>query len=158
MKTAARNSKHGRSTCFRKRNVFRLPLNESRECFCWIRRGRSFHVDRPKTKKARKPKVESGARNLEAKSIRSRAESMGGCVKLKIVTEIRQSNHCDTFIAESVYSVHSLSDWEPLEKLKQKCDMWSDLHFFSMCWAAQFCMRQRLWTEEADKPERRELQ
>ena len=74
MKTAARNRKHGRSTCFRKRNVFRLPLNESRECFCWIRRGRSFHVDRPKTKKARKPKVESGARNLEAKSIRSRAE------------------------------------------------------------------------------------
>ena len=50
-----------------------------------------------------KPKVESGARNLEAESIRSRAESMGGCVKLKIVTEIRQSNACDTFIAESVF-------------------------------------------------------
>ena len=61
-------------------------------------------------------------KNLEAESIRSRAESMGGCVKLKIVTEIRQSNACDTFIAESVYFVHSLLDWEPLEKLKQKCD------------------------------------
>ena len=31
---------------------------------------------------------ESGARNLEAESIRSRAGSMGGCVKLKTVTEI----------------------------------------------------------------------
>ena len=122
MKTAARNRKHGRSTRFGKRNVFRLPLNESGECFCWIGKGRSFHVDQPKTKKVCKPKVESGARNLEAESIRSRAESMGGCVKLKIVTEIRQSNACDTFIAESVYFVHSLLDWEPLEKLKQKCD------------------------------------
>ena len=33
---------------------------------------------------------ESGARNLEAESIRSRAKSTGGCVKLKIVTEIRE--------------------------------------------------------------------
>ena len=31
---------------------------------------------------------ESGVINLEAESIRSRAESMGGCVKLKTVTEI----------------------------------------------------------------------
>ena len=29
--------------------------------------------------------------NKEAESIRSRAESMGGCVKLKTVTEIRRS-------------------------------------------------------------------
>ena len=28
---------------------------------------------------------------------------MGGCVKLKTVTEIRQSSDCDTFIAEGVY-------------------------------------------------------
>ena len=32
---------------------------------------------------------ESGARNLEAESIRSIAENTGGCVKLKTVTEIR---------------------------------------------------------------------
>ena len=40
---------------------------------------------------------ESGARNLKAESIRSGAESTGGCVKLKTVTEIRrvwQSHAC----------------------------------------------------------------
>ena len=41
---------------------------------------------------------ESGARNLEAESTRSGAESTGGCVKLKTVTEIRQSSARDTFI------------------------------------------------------------
>ena len=34
---------------------------------------------------------ESGVGNLEAESIGSRAESTGGCVKLKTVTEIRES-------------------------------------------------------------------
>ena len=34
---------------------------------------------------------ESGAKNLEAESIRSRVESMRGCVKLKAVTEVRCS-------------------------------------------------------------------
>ena len=48
---------------------------------------------------------ESGARNLEAESIRSRAETTGGCVKLKTVTEIRRSSARDTFTAESVYLV-----------------------------------------------------
>ena len=48
---------------------------------------------------------ESGARNLEAESIRSGAESTGGCVKLKTVTEIRWNSAHDTFIAESVYLV-----------------------------------------------------
>ena len=37
--------------------------------------------------------------------------------------------------------------------------MWSVLRFvvvvFSMRRAAQFCMRRRFWTEEADRPERR---
>ena len=33
---------------------------------------------------------ESGARNLEVDSIRSRSESTGGCVKLKTVTKIRE--------------------------------------------------------------------
>ena len=46
---------------------------------------------------------ESGTRNQEAESIRSRAESTGGCVKLKTVTEIRRcSAACDTVIAENV--------------------------------------------------------
>ena len=43
--------------------------------------------------------------NLEAESIRSRAESTRRCVKLKTATEIRRSSAADTFIAESVYPV-----------------------------------------------------
>ena len=45
--------------------------------------------------------------NLEAERIRSRVESMGlgGYVKLKIVTEIRQSSVGATFIAASVYDL-----------------------------------------------------
>ena len=58
--------------------------------------------------------------NLEAECIRSRAESTGGCVKLKTVTEIRRSSTRDTFIEESVYLVqNSLLGWKPVEKLKQ---------------------------------------
>ena len=108
-----------------KRNVFKLHLNKSREGFCRRVRGRSFHVDGPKTEKARKPTVEtgkSGAWNLEAESIRSGTESTGGCVKLKAVTEIRRSSARNTFIAESVYLVlNSLLDWMPVDKLKQRC-------------------------------------
>ena len=47
----------------------------------------------------------SGARYLQGESIRSRAESTEGCVKLKTVTEVRRSIACDTIIAESVYFV-----------------------------------------------------
>ena len=66
---------------FGKRNVFRLDLNESRKGFCRRGRGRSFHVDGPRTQKARGTNSgESGARNLEIKSIRSRVESTGECV------------------------------------------------------------------------------
>ena len=96
-------------------------MNESREGFCRRGRGRSFHVDGPKTEKAREPTVESlvSARNLEAGSIRSGAESTGGCVKLKKVTKIRRSSSHNAFIAESVYRVPNvLLDWEPVEKLK----------------------------------------
>ena len=65
-----------------KRNIFRLDLNESREGFC--RRGRGNR------KGAGTNSGESGARNLEAESISSSAESTGGGrVKLKTVTEIR---------------------------------------------------------------------
>ena len=49
---------------------------------------------------------------------------MGGRVKLKTVTEIRRSSARDTFIAEIVYLVlNSLLDWEPVEKLKERCDV-----------------------------------
>ena len=128
MKTAARNRKHGRSTRFGKRNVFRLPLNESWECFCWIGKGRSFHVDQPKTKKVCKPKVESGARNLEAESIRSRAESTGGCVKLKTVTEIRRRWTRDT-CRECFILYWILFGKLKLGKLKQKIDVVSFTFF-----------------------------
>ena len=51
--------------CFGKRNGFRLDLNESREGFCRRGRGRSFHVDGPKTEKAEGTNSgESGARNV----------------------------------------------------------------------------------------------
>ena len=61
-------------------------------------------------------------RNLEAESIRSRMESTGK--KLKTITEIRRNNAHDTFMAENVYLVlNSLLDWEPGEKLKQRCDV-----------------------------------
>ena len=83
-----------------------LHLNESREGFCRRGRGRSFHIDGLNTEKARGTNSrESGAKNLEAESIRSQTESMGGCVKLKTATEIRWSSTCDMFIAESVYLV-----------------------------------------------------
>ena len=49
---------------FGKRKVFRLDLNESREGFCRRGRGRSFHIDGPKTENEQEPTV--GARNLEA--------------------------------------------------------------------------------------------
>ena len=78
-------------------------MNESRQGFCLRGRGRSyiFHVDGPKTEKAREliVEIESGARNLEAESMRSRAESTGGCVKLRTVTEIRRSSARDIFTA-----------------------------------------------------------
>ena len=82
-------------------------MNESLEGFYWRGRGRSFHVDGLKTEKGQEPavEIESGARNLVAESIRSRAESTGGCVKLKTVTEIRRSSARDMFIAECLYLV-----------------------------------------------------
>ena len=110
---------------FGKRNVFRLDFNESREGFCQKGRGRSFHVDGLKTEKAWGTNSgESGVKNLEAESIGSRAESAGRCVKLKIVTEIRQSSAHDSLIAESVYLIlNSLLAWKPVDKLKQRCDV-----------------------------------
>ena len=42
------------------RNVFRLDLNEFRDGFCRRGRGRSFHVDGPKTAGAGTNRGESG--------------------------------------------------------------------------------------------------
>ena len=44
------------------------------------------------------------SRNLEAESIRSRAEITGGCVELKTVTEIRQSSAHHTFFIRECLS------------------------------------------------------
>ena len=86
--TSARNRKHGRSTSFGKRNVFRLDLNECKESFCRRGRGRSFCADGLKTEKAREPTVESLVRGiLAAESIRSRAESMGGEYRKRVQEE-----------------------------------------------------------------------
>ena len=41
-----------------------LDLNESREGFCRRGRGRSFHIDGPKTEKAQEPTVESLVRGI----------------------------------------------------------------------------------------------
>ena len=79
---------------------------------------RSFDVDEPKTKGAGTSSGESGARTLEAESIRSGAESTGGRVKLKTVTEIRRSSARDAFIAESVYLVLKDTYDEPEHVLK----------------------------------------
>ena len=83
---------------FGKRNIFRLDLNEFKEGFSRRGRERSFHADGPKQKRQWSNSGESGARNLDAESIRSGAESTGGCVKLKTVTEIKRSSARDTFI------------------------------------------------------------
>ena len=87
-------------------------------------KGHSMLMDR-RQKRRGTISGESGVSNLvEAQSIRNRAESTGGCAKLKTVTDIRRSSSRDTFIAESVYLVqNSLLDWEPVEILKQKTDV-----------------------------------
>ena len=61
--------------------------------------GHSMEMDRKQKRRGNQPTKdrESGARNLEAESIRSRADSTGGCVKLKTVTDIRRSSARDTF-------------------------------------------------------------
>ena len=62
----------------------------------------------------------SGTRNLEAESIRSRAER-GWCLNLKLklntATEGRWSNVHDTLIGE-YFILHSWWDWEPVKRLK----------------------------------------
>ena len=63
--------------------------------------GHSMLMDQKQKKKksAGTNSGESGARNLEAGSIGSRAESTGGCVKLKTVTEIRLKGNDETYLS-----------------------------------------------------------
>ena len=78
MKTASPNRKAWQVYSFEKINVFRLHLNDSREGFSQRGGGNSFHVDGPETEEEEKAETnseESGARNLEAESIRSRIDS-----------------------------------------------------------------------------------
>ena len=85
----------------------RFDFKESREGFRRKGRGRPFHAEGlgPKTENVRTNSGKSETRNLKAENIRRRAESMGGCVKLKTVTEIRRSSAPNAFIAKSVYLV-----------------------------------------------------
>ena len=69
-----------------KRSVLRLDLRESREFFS-ERKGKVIPRGGTKDRKGAGTNDEkSGVRNMEAESTGSRAESTGGCVKLK--TEI----------------------------------------------------------------------
>ena len=86
--------------------------------------GHSIQTDRRRKGEGTNSGIKSGTTNLEAESLRSKADSTGGCVNLKTVTEIRRSSVRDTVIAESVYLVlNSLWDWQPAERLKQESDM-----------------------------------
>ena len=113
MNEDVRNRKHGRSTILGKEMFFwfkfkwvqrRFPLEMKGKVIpCWwTENGKCAGTN----------SGESGERNLETEIIRSGAESTGGCVKLKTVTEIRRSSARDTVIAERVYLVlNSLLDW-----------------------------------------------
>ena len=98
--------------------MFLSHLNESREGFCRRGRGRSFHVDGSETEKVREPIVENLVLGI-CMDIRSRAETTGGCVKLKTITAIRWSSARDTFIAEGVYLV--LEDVSQVKKILIIC-------------------------------------
>ena len=99
MKTAARNRKHG-GPYFGERKCFDVTLERVQKGFLSERKGKVILCKWTENRKgAGTNSGESGARNLEAESIRSRAESTGGCVKLKTVTEIVWSSAHDTFPA-----------------------------------------------------------
>ena len=95
-KTAAWNGKHGRCIVLEKEKFWgltwmspeRVPVREE---------GEGHSTQRGQDRKGTGTNSEmSGARNLEAESIRSKAESAGGCVKVKTVTEIRQGSAHNT--------------------------------------------------------------
>ena len=88
-------------------------------------RGRSFHTDGPKTGNARVPTVESLVRGIW----RLRAsEAQGVCLVQ-----------------------NSVLDWQPVEKLKQRCGV---VRFTFFQYEASNTVR-RLWTEEAGRPDQK---
>ena len=119
-------------------NVFRFHLNESREGFCWKGReggGHSMLMDR-KQKRHGNQKWSLVWSIWRLRVIRSRAESPGGCVKLKTVTDMTEQ--CPWYSYSSVLQLsctNSLLDWEPVEKLKPRGVMWSASRFFQ--WGEQ---------------------
>ena len=114
MKTAARNRKHG-GPYFGERKCFDVTLERVQKWCLSERKGKVILCKWTENRKgAGTNSGESGARNLEAESMRSSAESTGGCVKFNILTDIRRSSESDTLIVESVYFVlNALLDWEP---------------------------------------------
>ena len=82
---------------------------ESKRGFLSERKGNAIPFRGPEDRKvAGMNSGESCTRNLGAESIRGRAESTGRCVKLRIVTDIRQRSARDTFITQSTYLVLSV--------------------------------------------------
>ena len=91
MKTAAWNGKHGYNS-FWERNI--LGFDVCRKRISLGEKGEVVPCRRTENRKRHGHQlwrfVEPGARNLKAESIRITAESTGGCVKLKTVTEMEQ--------------------------------------------------------------------
>ena len=100
-----RSGQHSRSIALLKVIILMFDWNESKRGFLSERKGKAIPFrGGPKTEKVPESTVEkSCTRNLGAESIGGRAESTVGCVKLRIVTDIRRRSARDTFITQSVY-------------------------------------------------------
>ena len=84
---------------FRKQKCFEIRFEGVSRGFLSERKGKVIPCRWTEDRKgAGTSNGESGTGNLEAESFRSRAESTGGCVKLKTVTEIRRSNVRDIYL------------------------------------------------------------
>ena len=139
-----------------------LDFKGSREGFCWWERWRSFHTQGLTTEKVQEPTVWS----LEVLH-----EESGGWEYHKQSREYRnvckvEDSHRDKTeqCAWYIYGRERLSCTEFFVGLGASVDfereVWCGQFYvsFRMRRAAQFWMRWRLWTEEAGRPERRELQ
>ena len=83
MKIAARNGKNGRSLSFGVKEWLEVSLEGVQREFLSERKGKVIPCRGTENRKgAGTNSGKSDTRNLEAESIRSRAESKGGCVKL----------------------------------------------------------------------------
>ena len=143
---------------FGKRNVFRLHLSESREAFCqreW--EGHSMLMDWRQKRHANQ-------------QWRVWCEESGGWEYQKSREYWRVCKVIDGHIAKTeqcswyIYSRECLSCTEFFAGLgasgEIETEVWCSQFYIFLCTrqAAQFCMRQRLWTAEAGRPKRRELQ